>query len=123
MGTYAQNLLERSGTLKGVLRRIKRNVRSVICAFCHGTGRNPKIDTSCPVCRGGKKVPVKPPVVTCLACGGKGMSAAELNCLSCGGIGVVSVSKNAGICKKCHGTGYEGEGIFYCSACKGQGIC
>lgn len=123
MGTYAQNILERSGHLRGIAGRIKRNVKSVTCAFCHGSGRNPKIDTACPVCRGLKRVQVKPPVVTCLACGGRGMSAAELSCLGCGGIGVISVSKKAGTCGKCRGTGYEGEGVFYCLACKGQGIC
>ena len=123
MGTYAQNILAKSGHLKGVAGRIKRNVKSVLCAFCRGTGRNTKIDSQCPVCRGGKKVQVKPPVVTCLICAGSGMNSAELNCLGCGGIGVVAVSKKSGVCGRCRGTGYEGEGVFYCSACKGQGIC
>lgn len=123
MGTYAQNILDRSGQLRAMARRTKRNVKSVTCAFCHGTGQNPKVDSVCPVCRGTKKVPVSPPVVTCLVCNGNGNTSSELTCLSCKGIGVVSVSKNAAICKGCHGTGYQGEGVFYCSACKGQGIC
>lgn len=123
MATYAQKLLEKSGSLRAISHRVKRNIRSVTCAFCRGTGRNQKVDSLCPVCRGGKKVQVKPPVITCLICHGSGMNEAELNCLGCGGIGVVSVSKNAEACRKCRGGGYEGEGIFYCSACKGQGIC
>ena len=123
MANYVQKILEKSGRVHGGTRRAKRNVRHVLCAFCHGSGQNPKIESSCPVCHGLKKVEVKPPVVTCLICHGSGANAGELNCLGCKGIGVVSVSKEAETCGKCFGTGYQGEGVFYCSDCKGQGIC
>lgn len=123
METYAQKLLEKSGQLRRVAGRTKKNVKSVACAFCRSTGRHPKMDSLCPVCCGSKKLLVNPPVVTCLICHGTGTTPGETTCLSCKGIGVVSVPKNAGTCKKCRGTGYQGEGIFSCTACKGQGIC
>lgn len=119
---YAQEILARFAKLEGQRLRSKRFVDAVICAFCKGTGIEPKYGdgSRCPVCGAAGKVKVTPPVVTCLKCSGSGREGGDLSCLACRGVGVVSVRKEASTCPKCLGTGEEG--IFYCSACKGQGI-
>jgi DnaJ-class molecular chaperone len=61
-----------------------------------------------------------PPVVACRQCGGSGRVGGDLICLTCKGVGVVSVPLEADTCSRCGGTG--AEGVFYCNACKGQGI-
>ena len=119
---YAQEVLAKSNKLEGRGPRSKRFVDSVPCAYCQGTGADPKFGRGnrCPVCGAAGEVKVKSPVVTCLKCRGSGRERGDLSCLACKGIGVVSVPKDATTCPKCKGTGKDG--IFYCSVCKGQGI-
>ena len=119
---YAQEILSKSGKLRSKRLRKKQFVDSVPCAYCRGTGVDPKYgETSkCPVCNGRGQIKVKPPVVTCLKCAGSGREAGDLSCLACRGTGVVSVRNEAAPCPRCNGTGEEG--IFYCTLCKGQGI-
>jgi len=100
-----------------------RNVKSVPCAFCGGSGTDRKLRTACRVCSGYGKVSVTPPVVTCLICSGRGRTPSDMNCLVCKGVGVVSVRKDAASCHECGGRGRIGEGVFTCTKCRGQGIC
>ena len=119
---YAQEVLSRFGGLTTRQPRTKQFVNEVTCAFCSGTGVDPKYGNAsrCSVCGARGQIKVTPPVVTCLKCAGSGREGGDLNCLACKGAGVVSVKKDAGTCPKCGGTGEEG--VFYCTACKGQGI-
>ena len=120
--SYAQTLLARSGKIEGKRPRTKRFTGSVPCAYCGGSGVDPKFGagSKCPVCGGAAKVKVTPPVVTCLKCRGTGREGGKLTCLACRGTGAVSVPKHATTCPKCKGTGKDG--VFYCTPCKGQGI-
>jgi len=90
---YAREVLARSAKLERRRGRNKRFVESVDCAYCRGTGVDPKYAnmSKCPVCGTAGKIKVKPPVVTCLKCRGTGREGGELTCLACRGIGVVSV--------------------------------
>jgi DnaJ-class molecular chaperone len=104
-----------------------RFVDAVTCAYCGGGGADPKYSSAsgCPVCRGAgvvRVVPpvVVPPVVVCRRCAGSGRVSGDLICLTCNGVGMLSVRYEADTCPRCGGTGVEG--IFYCNACKGQGI-
>jgi len=119
---YAKEVLKKSGKLQGRGIRNKRFVDSVPCAYCRGTGVDPKYGnmSKCPICGATGEVKVKPPVVTCLKCLGTGREGGDLSCLACKGVGVVSVRPEADTCPKCKGTGKEG--IFYCTVCQGQGI-
>jgi len=119
---YAKEVLSRFGNIDGRRRRQKRYVDSVTCAYCRGAGVDPKYGNAsrCPVCGAACRVKVNPPVVACLKCLGSGRESGDLSCLACKGVGVVSVRREAGTCPKCRGTGEEG--VFYCSACRGQGI-
>ena len=119
---YAQEVLSKSWKFQGRRSRNKRFVDVVTCAYCRGSGADPKYGNTsrCPVCSGAGEIRVTPPVVTCLKCSGSGRESGDLTCLACKGTGVVSVRKEAGICPKCKGTGEEG--VFYCSLCKGLGI-
>jgi DnaJ-class molecular chaperone len=119
---YAKQILSGFGKLEGRRRRTKLFVDSVVCAYCCGTGVDPKYGDGnrCPVCGATGTVKVTPPVVTCLKCSGTGRESGDLSCLVCRGSGVVSVREEAGPCLKCGGTGEDG--VFYCTPCKGQGI-
>ena len=119
---YAQEVLGKFWKFKGRQYRSKHFVDAVTCAYCCGSGVDPKYGNTsrCPVCSGTGEIRVTPPVVTCLKCSGSGREGGDLTCLACKGIGVVSVRKEADICPKCYGTGEEG--VFYCNPCKGQGI-
>ena len=96
---------------------------SVACAFCRGTGVKPAFgnQSCCGVCHGRGHLAIQPPWVSCLRCRGLGCETGDLTCLACRGSGVVSVRQGAGTCPRCRGTGEDG--IFYCTPCKGQGIC
>jgi hypothetical protein len=118
---YALKILGRFGAGGGSLRRLRFETL-VPCAFCAGSGTDPKYGKpgSCPVCKGAGELETVPPVVTCRPCGGSGRGPGDLICLSCRGRGVAPVAPEAGICPRCRGTG--ADGIFYCNSCKGQGI-
>jgi DnaJ-class molecular chaperone len=118
---YALKVLNKYGPVAKPIHR-KRFVDEVACAYCGGSGADPKYSSAsgCPVCRGAGTVRVIPPVVGCRQCGGSGRVSGDLSCLTCKGVGVVSVSPEADTCPRCGGTG--AEGIFYCNACKGQGV-
>jgi DnaJ-class molecular chaperone len=115
-------VLNRHGPVPGKPGRWIRFVEGVNCAYCGGRGTDPKYSSAsgCPVCRGAGFVRVTPPVVGCRWCGGSGRVSGDLICLTCKGIGAVSVPLQADTCPHCGGSGEKG--IFYCSACKGQGI-
>ena len=119
---YAMHVLNRHGPVSGQPTRRKRFVDEVVCAYCAGRGADPKYSSAsgCPVCRGAGRVRVTPPVVSCRLCAGSGQVSGDLICLTCKGAGVVSVPDEADTCGCCGGIGEEG--IFYCNACKGQGI-
>ncbi|MDO9071439.1 MAG: hypothetical protein Q7V36_07975 [Deltaproteobacteria bacterium] len=119
---YALKVLNRYGPVPGKGSRRKHFVDEVSCAYCGGRGGDPKYSSAsgCPVCRGAGVVRVMPPVVACRQCGSSGRVGGDLICLTCKGVGVVSVPVEADTCARCGGTGEEG--VFYCNACKGQGI-
>ena len=119
---YALKVLNRYGPVSNRPTRRKRFVDEVSCAYCGGRGADPKYSSAfgCPVCRGAGDVRVTPPVVSCRQCAGSGRVGGDLVCLTCRGVGVVSVPVEADTCSRCGGTGEEG--VFYCNACKGQGI-
>lgn len=119
---YANGILARFAKVEGRRPRSKRFVDSVACAYCRGSGVDPKYGnmSRCPVCGATGRVKVTPPVVTCLKCSGTGRESGDLSCLACRGTGVVPVRKEADTCPRCRGTGEDG--VFYCSPCKGQGI-
>ena len=119
---YALKVLNKYGPAPGKPSRRKRFVDEVTCAYCRGAGADPKYSSAsgCPVCRGAGTVRVIPPVVACRQCGASGRVGGDLICLTCKGVGALSVRFEADTCPRCGGTGEEG--IFYCNACKGQGI-
>lgn len=62
------------------------------CAFCGGTGVQPRsLASKCIACRGKGEVKLKDPVIQCPACKGSGRAAnsSALSCLHCKGVGVV----------------------------------
>ncbi len=69
------------------------------CAFCGGTGIQPRsLKSHCFSCRGKGEVEFKGPAVTCPLCKGTGKTsnASTLSCLRCKGIGVVEKDKIEG---------------------------
>ncbi len=61
------------------------------CAFCGGTGVQPRsLKSRCLSCRGKGEVEFEGPVITCSSCKGKGRSpgALGLACIRCKGVGV-----------------------------------
>ncbi len=120
---YALKVLNRLGPALGKRPTGRqRFVDAVTCAYCGGGGADPQYSSAsgCPVCRGAGMVRVVPPVVVCRRCAGSGRVSGDLICLTCNGVGMLSVRYEADTCPRCGGTG--AEGIFYCNACKGQGI-
>jgi len=69
------------------------NPPAVICACCHGTGRQKlRSSLTCIACKGKGVVSIKEPVEICSKCQGKGKMPGNdtLPCISCKGAGVVS---------------------------------
>ena len=66
--SYATKILAVNGKMEGTGNggRRKQFVDSVPCAYCRGTGRDPKYGqgVKCPVCKSDGKLSVKPPVVS-----------------------------------------------------------
>ena len=101
--------------------------KTVQCAFCSGTGRDPYRILSklsdCPVCKGHKTVEVKTPVVACLYCKGTGRQRhTRLTCSACRGTGVITLPGPTAACPKCDGRGRELEADLPCSRCRGAGL-
>ena len=94
------------------------------CGFCRGTGLLDKAGNICPVCHGRETVKVKPPVVVCAFCKGKGREQprSQVTCTACKGKGVVSVKEPIEKCPACHGRGRSIGSNLYCMACKGAGV-
>ena len=120
---YALKVLNRHGPVSGQPTRRKRFVDEVILRLLRRRA-GPTPSTAAPPaarCAAAPgRVRVTPPVVTCRLCGGSGRVGGDLICLTCRGVGVVPVRFEADTCPRCGGSGEEG--IFYCNACKGQGI-
>ena len=101
--------------------------KTVKCAFCGGTGRDPyrilsKL-SNCPVCKGHKTVEVETPVVACLYCKGTGRQRhTRLTCSACRGKGVIPMAGPTTKCTQCDGAGREPEADLPCSLCKGAGL-
>ncbi len=114
-----------------VLKKNKRNIVEVKCAFCNGTGKDPfellsKLSV-CQVCFGKGKIKIEGAAVKCNFCGGTGISpytTSRLHCLACGGKGVVTKIDPSKKCSKCGGTGIypRRPHPVVCPKCKGQGI-
>ena len=89
---YAREVLAKFAKIEGSRRRSKRFVSSVECAYCRGTGEDPKYGngSKCPVCGATGEVRVAPPVVTCLKWfrNGARKRRFELSGLPWGGSGV-----------------------------------
>ena len=101
--------------------------KTVPCAFCGGTGRDPYRILSrvsdCPVCKGHKTVEVETPVVGCLYCKGTGRQRhTRLTCSSCRGAGVITLPGPTAACPKCGGSGRDPEADLACSLCRGAGL-
>jgi len=93
------------------------------CAYCRGTGKSPKTNTQCPICRGDGFVSVRPPVVRCAYCRGTGVgqSGTILTCQICRGKGVVEVKEPIKVCPTCRGTGRSASQLS-CLTCRGKGV-
>jgi DnaJ-class molecular chaperone len=111
--------------------------KTIKCAFCGGTGRDPYRVLSrvsgCPVCKGHKVVEVETPVVGCLYCKGTGRQRhTRLTCSACRGAGVITLPGSPGRrrgkpgptapCPQCDGSGREPEADLPCSRCRGAGL-
>jgi len=101
--------------------------KTITCAFCGGTGRDPYRILSrvsdCPVCKGHKTVEVKTPVVGCLYCKGTGRQRhTRLTCSACRGAGVITLPGPTAPCPQCGGRGREPEADLPCSRCRGAGL-
>jgi len=92
------------------------------CAFCRGTGQSRGRRTKCPSCSGTGVVRVKPPVMRCALCHGRGRAHDNLRlaCLACKGKGIHPVEMPLTRCPKCQGTG--GWGAIPCTECGGKGV-
>lgn len=69
------------------------------CAFCGGTGVEPRsLKSICRACRGKKEVEFTGPAIACSICKGKGRSSIGigLRCIPCKGVGVVEKSAGDG---------------------------
>ena len=118
-------------------RKPSRACKTIQCAFCGGTGRDPyrilsKV-SDCPVCKGHKTVEVETPVVACLYCKGTGRQRhTRLTCSACRGAGVITLPGSpgrrrgkpgpTGACPQCGGSGREPEADLPCSRCRGAGL-
>lgn len=74
--------------------------RKFKCAFCGGTGVQPRsLKSRCLACRGKGEVEFRGPAITCPSCKGKGKSpgALRLTCIRCKGAGVVEKGEAADV--------------------------
>lgn len=98
----------------------------LICAFCHGLGRDPfdvmSARSACCVCGGSGKVRVQGPVTLCAHCNGSG-AIKTLTCTTCGGKGAVTRPATPIVpCPMCQGTGDDASAsAMACLKCRGSG--
>lgn len=72
--------------------------KKIKCAFCGGTGVQPRsLKSRCIACRGKGEVEFKSPAITCPSCKGKGKSLGTLGlaCIRCKGVGAVEKEEAA----------------------------
>ncbi|ODS33510.1 MAG: Chaperone protein DnaJ [Candidatus Scalindua rubra] len=107
----------------------KGEVKTLKCAYCNGTGKDPwgipSPLSNCQVCKGKGTIQIEKPDETCPVCRGSGNQRNKrLTCLACGGKGVIHIKKGMKECPKCGGTGVTGStGLRnYCLKCKGKGL-
>ena len=93
------------------------------CVFCQGQGERPW-GNICPVCRRSGLVSLRPPVVICAYCKGRGEvpPRSAITCLVCRGKGKVSVKEPIQICPNCRGRGRKIGASLYCIQCRGVGV-
>lgn len=93
------------------------------CGFCNGTGEKPK-GSVCSVCKGKKRVQLRPPVVKCASCRGRGEEKPRTNvtCIPCRGKGYISVVEPVEVCPTCNGVGRTRGSNLACVQCKGIGV-
>jgi len=93
------------------------------CAFCRGRGEKPR-GSVCSVCKGKKRLEIKPPVVRCAKCKGRGEERPRTNitCTSCRGRGYVSVIEPVAVCPSCRGRGATSTSNLPCVQCRGSGV-
>jgi len=112
------------------VKKILKGMKTVKCAFCKGTGKDPfdllsKL-SNCQVCLGKGEVSIEGPTTECKFCDGTGVqpyTTSALHCSACGGKGVVTVIKNLKKCSNCDGSGIypRRPQVLPCPKCKGQG--
>ena len=69
------------------------------CAFCRGTGIQPRsLHSRCLACRGEGEVEFGGPVIACPTCQGSGRvsHSSRLSCIRCRGVGVVEKNEEGG---------------------------
>lgn len=93
------------------------------CAFCSATGEMPR-GCTCPVCKGKGRISLKPPVVSCAHCRGRGAEQprTKITCTACGGRGYREVIEPVALCPSCGGRGAEQSSGLPCLACRGAGV-
>ena len=104
----------------------------VVCAFCHGKGRDPfnlmSPLSTCQVCGGTGSRQLHPPLAPCAFCKGTGISPGlRMTCTTCKGVGTVEIPIDARTCPGCGGTGRAADSGWpdsplSCHRCKGKGV-
>ena len=81
-----------------MLKNIEKSGK-IKCAFCRGTGIQPRsLSSKCLACRGKGEVNLEGPAIQCPSCKGTGRASnsSMLSCLHCKGVGVVEKAKSEG---------------------------
>lgn len=107
-------------------KEMMKEMATVRCAFCKGTGKDPfsllSSLATCEVCMGKGETAVQEPFQPCVYCKGSGIQPhSRLTCTVCGGKGVIHFEKPVRVCPDCGGSGRE-ESDLPCVTCKGKGL-
>ncbi|HBZ66683.1 MAG TPA: hypothetical protein DEO70_07585 [Bacteroidales bacterium] len=100
--------------------------KTIECAFCSGTGKDPyallSASSCCLVCEGTGQVEVAEPATVCIFCSGTGKNplGARVTCIVCGGKGM-NYRKGNTKCEQCKGSGKSRDGLP-CPHCGGVGL-
>jgi len=94
------------------------------CGNCKGAGTDWRSGGACVGCSGKGTVALRPPVIKCAYCRGRGQTPSKqgLSCTVCGGKGWVSIREPAVRCAYCGGSGTDMSSKFPCTVCKGTGM-